>query len=82
MKTKTRKLIGNILVWGGLGVIFFTNIWQVIDPLHFFGQLVGDTQNNLIINSELVISQMIKYGWINIGAAIALLIGGLWGMRK
>lgn len=66
MKTKTRRLIGNILVWGGLLVISFTTY-----NMFSFNNICGGVGDSLAFYTKL-----------NVGAIISILIGGLWGMRK
>lgn len=70
MKTKTRKVIGNVLVWGGLIVLTITNtlifnrygfhydsVSPFLDTLHFLG-------------------------YLNYISIASILFGGLWGMRR
>ena len=66
MKTKTRHLIGKILVWGGLLAIIYTT-YQLFFPNYI-------CQGDYDALDIYAITQVISI--------FALLIGGLWGMSK
>lgn len=64
MKTKTRNIIGNVLIWGGLTAYVIQVIY-----LFYSAQLNAD-------------ATMWKTALGNTTIIIALLVGGLWGMRR
>jgi hypothetical protein len=74
MKTKTRKLIGSILVWGGLTVVLLSSIYPLV---------AGNNLSNITYGSisSFVISAKTR-AYSGIIATISLLVGGLWGMRN
>ena len=77
MKTKTRKLIGKILVWGGLGVITFTTLNIIFSP-GIFNPSSGLWNWDLNTPGNVVLKMM----YANVVSIIALLVGGLWGMKQ
>ena len=60
MKTKTRKLIGKILVWGGLGIVTITSLLMIYKPYFTFVGLVTEAP---IWNLFAVISLLIGGLW-------------------
>jgi len=60
VKKRTRRIVGNILIFGGAGIIVASHI-------------------PLLITQEL--NMVVPHAIIQISAAGAMLLGGLWGMR-
>ena len=79
MKTKTRNTIGKFLVWGGiigLGASTY-NMWTVIS------NMMNSGGTSLAISVVKNYADTLMYSiYMNIAFIIALLIGGLWGMKK
>lgn len=70
MKTKTRHIIGNTLVWSGLLLLAY----GLFNMITFYKSHFGLNGECVVDNSFNIIIQSI--------AIVALLIGGLWGMKK
>lgn len=82
MKTKTRKTIGKILVWGGvIGIGISTySMYVPISEIH------SAISNGAVgFNTETMlyyVGRIEKSIYINLASLFALLVGGLWGMKK
>ena len=78
MKKSTRKIIGSILVWGGLGVIAIAGYVLYSQQMPAYNAIGGFTSSQISLTIEVFRNSLYMIG----GGIVALLIGGLWGMRK